>query len=197
MDIQTLNNLAGVVDYQRRYNEAESIYREALGIQLRLLGDNHDRVVLTRTSLANMFWTSGDYANGELMARAALVGAEKGLPAGHPLTAYAHMVLGQSLSDAGRASEGEAHLRTALEMRRKILPAGHWLLANTENVLGGCVAAQRRYAEAEALLVPSYRWLLADRGPNHDKTRDARRRIATLYAAWGKRDLAARFAGEP
>jgi serine/threonine-protein kinase len=191
---QTLNNLAGVVDYQKRYGEAEPLYREALSIQLQLLGETHDRVVLTRTSLANMFWMKGDYANAESTARAALAGAERGLPDGHPLTAYAHLVIGQSLTDAGRPSEGEPHLRAALAMRRKLLPPGHWLLANTENVLGGCLTLQKRYPEAEALLVPSYKVLLADRGANHDKTRDARRRLASLYRSWGHPDSAAQYA---
>jgi hypothetical protein len=40
---------------------AEPLYREALGIELKLLGENHNRVVLTRTSLANPFWLKKDY----------------------------------------------------------------------------------------------------------------------------------------
>lgn len=191
---QTLNNLAGVIDYQKRYDEAEPLYREALNIQLQLLGEAHDRVVLTRTSLANMFWMKGDYASALSTASAALAGAERGLPAGHPLTAFAHMVMGQSLTYAGQPGAGEPHLRKALSMRKAVLPAEHWLVANTESVLGGCLAVQGRYGEASALLVSSYERLLADRGAEHDKTRDARRRLVSLYTAWGKPELAQTFA---
>ena len=183
---QTAHNLATALDAMARYGEAESLYREALGIQLKLLGENHSKVVLTRSSLADSFWIRKDYKNAELFARAALASAERGLPPGHPLTAYAHIEVGQTLTDAGRPAEGEPHLRMALEMRRKLLPAGHWLLANSQSVLGGCVLAQGRFGEAEALLLPSYKRLLEDRGPANEKTIDARRRLATLYRAWGR-----------
>ena len=190
---QTLNNLAGVLDYQKRYDEAEPLYREAIEIQLAILGEDHNRVIVTRSSLANMFWMKGDYGKAEPFARAAVASAERVLPSGHPLTAYAQIVLGQTLCDAGRPAEGEPHLRAALAMRRTLLPANHWLIANTESVLGGCLSAERRYAEAEALLEPSYRALLADRGPDNDKTRDARRRLARLYRDSGRIAAAAPF----
>jgi serine/threonine-protein kinase len=190
---QVAHNLATALDAMARYTEAETLYREALAIELKLLGENHSKVVLTRSSLADSFWIRKDYKNAELFARAALASAERGLPPGHPLTAYAHIEVGQTLTDAGRPAEGEPHLRKALEMRSKLLPAGHWLLANSQSVLGGCVLAQKRYAEAEALLLPSYKRLLEDRGPENEKTRDARRRLATLYRAWGRPQQATQY----
>lgn len=191
---QALNSVAGVLDAQGRLDDAERFYREALDIEVPLLGENHSRVIVTRASLGNLFWLKHDYANAEVLARAALAGAEKGLPQGHPLTAYGHVVLGQSLADAGRPSEAEPHLRAALDMRRAFLPATHWLIANSESVLGGAVAAQGRHAEAERLLLDGYTRLLADRGADDEKTRDARRRLAELYRAWGKGVEAARYA---
>ena len=190
---QTLHNVAGVLDAQGRYDEAEPLYREALAIELKILGENHSKVVLTRTSLANLFWMKRDYGQAEAFARAALAGGQHGLPADHPLIAYAHIVLGQTLTDAGRAAEGEPHLRSALAMRRSSLPAGHWLIANTESVLGGCLAATGKYEEAERLLLGSYAKLLADRGAENDKTRDARRRVVALYHAWKRPAQAARY----
>jgi serine/threonine-protein kinase len=194
---QTLHNLAGALDSQRQYAEAGRLYEEALSIELALLGESHSRVVLTRTSLANLHWLRGEYEAATRYGRAAVASAASGLPPDHPLAAYAHMVLGQSLSDGGRPAEGEIHLRRALVVRRKLLPPDHWLLANTENVLGGAVARQGRFAEAERLLVVSYERLLADRGVDNDKTRDARDRVARLYRAWGRPREAARFDTEP
>jgi serine/threonine-protein kinase len=194
---QTIHNVAGVLDTQGRFDEAESLYREALAIELTLLGEDHSKVVLTRTSLANLFWMKNDYGPAEAFARAALTGAARGLPDGHPLMAYAHLVLGQTLTDARRPAEGEPHLRAALEMRRKLLPADHWLIANTESVLGGAIAAQGRYSEAESHLLAGYGRLEADRGKDADKTRDARRRLAALYRAWGKNSEAERYSIEP
>lgn len=190
---QTLHNLAGALDSGGRYDESEPLYQEALAIELSLLGENHSRVVLTRASLANLRWVRRDYPGAERYGRAAVASASVGLPPDHPLAAYAHIVLGQTLSDGGRPADGEPHLRKALDMRRKLLPPGHWLLANTENVLGGAVARQGRFPEAKRLLVASYERLLADRGPENDKTRDARERLAQLYRAWGRPRTAAEF----
>jgi serine/threonine-protein kinase len=192
----TLHNLAGVLDTQGHYDEAEALYREALALELQYLGDTHNRVTLTRTSLANLFWMKKDYPQAEAFARAGLESGTKGLPDGHPLIAYAHIVLGQTLADSGRPAEAEPHLRSALEMRRKLLPPGHWLIANTESVLGGAVAATGRYEEAEPLLLGSYQRLLADRGAATDKTIDARRRLAELYTAWGRRTEAAKYTAD-
>jgi thioredoxin-like negative regulator of GroEL len=63
-------------------------------------------------------------------------------------------------------------------------------------VLGGSVAAQGRYEDAERLLLESYRKLLADRGTTNDKTRDARRRLAEMYTAWGRNAEAAKHTGQ-
>jgi hypothetical protein len=125
------------------------------------------------------------------------VSGEKGLSEGHPLTAYAHIVLGQTLADFGRPAEAEPHLRAALTMRRAALPPEHWLIANTESVLGGTLAAIGKYREAEGLLVDSYPKLLAERGANNDKRRDARRRLSNVYRAWGRPSNAARYADQP
>ena len=50
------------------------------------------------------------------------------------------------------------------------------------------------YREAETLLVESYEKLLAERGAGDDKTRDARRRLATLHKARGRTADAAQYA---
>lgn len=179
---RTLHNVAGVIDYQKRFDEAQPLYTEALAIQQKLLGDDHPTVVLTRTSLANLLWLKKDYVGAEREARTAADSAHRALPANHPLTAYTEMVLGQTLTDAGQPVRGEPHLRRALEARRTLLGERHWLVANTVSVLGGCLLAQGRIAEADPLLRQSYATLLADRGQDHDKTRDARLRLRALEA---------------
>jgi serine/threonine-protein kinase len=186
MVAETLHNVAGVVDSQGRYAEAEALYAEVLAIELKLLGEDHAKVILTRTSLANLLWMEKAYDAAAGYARTALASANRALPERHPLTAYAALVLGQVLTDGGRPVEGERHLRRALKIRRELLGDRHWLVANTTSVLGGCLTAQRRFSEAEPLLLDSYRVLLADRGPDHEKTRDAARRVTMLYKAEGR-----------
>ncbi len=47
----SLNNLAGLYDYQGRYTEAESLYQQALDILERRLGANHPNTVTVRENL--------------------------------------------------------------------------------------------------------------------------------------------------
>lgn len=45
------NNLAGLYDSQGRYSEAESLYRQALEILLRVLGEEHPNTIICRENL--------------------------------------------------------------------------------------------------------------------------------------------------
>ena len=113
------------------------------------------------------------------------------LPEGHPMVAAALQVAGLSLLDLGRAHEAEPPLRESLELRRKALPPGHWLVASSESVLGACLTAERRFPEAEALLLRAHAGLLSSRGPDHERTVEARQRLVALYEAWGRPGRAA------
>lgn len=53
--------------------------------------------------------------------------------------------------------------------------------------------AQRRYAEAEPLLTDSHNALEASLSGRDPRTLAARRRLAALYEAWHKPDMAARY----
>jgi serine/threonine-protein kinase len=99
-------------------------------------------------------------------------------------------VLGLSLVDQGRAREAEPALRESLRLRQAALPADHWLIASSESALGACLTSLRRFPQAEALLLHAQRRLLASLGPGHERTLEARRRLVSLYEAWGKPERA-------
>jgi serine/threonine-protein kinase len=103
------------------------------------------------------------------------------------------LIAGRARLALGDAAAAERHLREAVALRRAILPPGHWLIANTESLLGECLAARGRHGEAERLLTASYERLLADRGPDHERTRDARVRLAQFYRARGRPADAAQY----
>jgi serine/threonine-protein kinase len=108
----------------------------------------------------------------------------------HANVATALTGLAWVLLDEGHAGEAESLLRQAMEIRRKTLPAGHPDTAVTESLLGASLVAQGRHAEAEPLLIQSYARTVAARTDRARESREARARIRTLYAAWGKPEKA-------
>jgi hypothetical protein len=52
--------------------------------------------------------------------------------------------------------------------------------------LGECLTVAKRYAEAEPLLTESYKIIDSLHVPKSPTLKEARGRLATLYAAWGK-----------
>jgi tetratricopeptide (TPR) repeat protein len=144
-------------------------------------------------ALAYLLRVKGDPEGALRMCHEVLALRGPNLPDAHPMVAATLQVEGLSLMDLGRAREAEPPLRESLELRRKTLPPGHWLVAAAESSLGACVGARGRYGEAEGLLLRGYEGLRASRGDAHTLTVDARRRLVTLYKAWGKSDKAREY----
>jgi serine/threonine-protein kinase len=103
------------------------------------------------------------------------------------------LILGKSLLEQGDRRGAETALREALAIRRSILPPGHWQVASAQSALGRCLVKQGRFREAEPLLVESFERLSADRGPKHERTRDALRNLVEMYEAWGRPDTATKY----
>ena len=61
---RSLDQLALYVDRQGRWAEADSLYREALAMRRRLLGDEHPDVAATMNNLATVRYRRGDWAGG-------------------------------------------------------------------------------------------------------------------------------------
>ena len=72
-------------------------------------------------------------------------------------------------------------------------PSGHWLIAASESALGACLVAKGQFREAEGLLLLGYEGLRSSLGDTHERTVEARRRLAALYEAWGQPGRAAAF----
>jgi thioredoxin-like negative regulator of GroEL len=71
------------------------------------------------------------------------------------------------------------------------MPEGHWLVAASATPLAATLTALRRFEEAEALLVGALRTFEDTFGVDNDRAGEARKRLAELYEATGRTDLAA------
>ncbi|MEL6780562.1 MAG: tetratricopeptide repeat protein, partial [Cyanobacteria bacterium J06597_16] len=71
---------------QGRYSEAEPLYREALEMRKRLLGDEHPDVASSLNNLAALYYNQGRYSDAEPLLIDALALFEQRLGPDHPST---------------------------------------------------------------------------------------------------------------
>jgi tetratricopeptide (TPR) repeat protein len=164
---------------------ARAAFRETLAIRTRLLGERHPDVAWTLYNYGFLLRDIGDPEGGIRLISRVLALRGDTLPEGHPLVAGALQVLGLCLLDLDRPQEALAPLRESLALRRGALPPGHWHVAASESVLGDCLTRLGRYREADPLLRSAYRTLLASRGEDHARTKEACRRLEALDEARG------------
>ena len=171
------------------------LYREALWIYRKWLGDEHPGVGRILNNLASLAHDKEDYNGAESLYREALRIYCKRLGDEHADVANSRANLGTLLRDKGDWDEAESLLRQAVEGFKNALGADHWKTANARSHLGECLTKMKRYADAEQELLQAHPILNTDAavGPHHRRTRLAVERLVLLYEAWGKPDKAAEY----
>jgi eukaryotic-like serine/threonine-protein kinase len=131
--------------------EAESLYRQALQIQRRQLGDDHPVLVHGLHSLAAVLGARGDFPAAEALLRdvIALKSRIYGPHSGRVANTTA-VLAGQYLAQ-GRLAEAELLNRESLAIWDRSVGREHTATAGVLSELAVVVAAQERYDEAEAL----------------------------------------------
>jgi serine/threonine protein kinase len=189
----TLGNLASFLIIRGDYAEAEPLLRESLDIHQKVMDGKHLGATWSLIYLADNYYLHGDYRRAREEVDRALEIQRPMLPEGHIDYARSWTVLGKILTRTNDLKGGESYLRRALELRTRALKPGHWRLAETQGALGENLIAQKRYSEAETLLVDSHISLNSSLSARDPRTQEARRRLVTLYEAWKKPEMAARF----
>lgn len=83
---ENLNNLAKLYQSQGRYEEAETLFLQALELRKQLLGDKHPDVSSSLNGLAKLYDSQGKYEEAEPLFLQALAIAEQALGENHPAT---------------------------------------------------------------------------------------------------------------
>jgi serine/threonine-protein kinase len=188
---EALGNLAGAHAALGQMDDALEARRDALAILEEAVDEEHLSAIIQRTSYASDLLLAGQVAAAQREAQRSLDAAVRAFGARHPYTAFAQNVAGQAHCAGPEPGVGASLLRASLTTRRDVLPEGHWLVANGESLLGGCLATLGRTEEAEAFLTQGYDGLRSSRGPDHQKTVEARERLQAFYAATGQPERAA------
>jgi Flp pilus assembly protein TadD len=97
--------LAIALDDQGRNAEAETMHREVLLVQRRVLGQEHPHTLIAACNIASSLDDQGKHAEAETMHREVLVVRRRVLGPEHPHTLVSANNLASSLSDQGRCAE--------------------------------------------------------------------------------------------
>jgi tetratricopeptide (TPR) repeat protein len=137
------------------------------------------------------------YAEAEPLLRRALEIRRRVLPAGSAELGHSLLLLGRFLVVTGHPREAEPLLREVGALWRRTYSSGNLRTADADSVLGSCLTALGRYDEAERLLRTSYASITAGGAADSNLGTTTRARLAELYEAWRKPDLAAEWRNKP
>lgn len=176
-------NLAITLQSQvNRGREVIPLYREALEVRRKTLGDEHPEVAGALLLLAGVHRELKEHSEAIRLARQAHDIVLKAEGADHPHMAYPLREIGRSYLAQKRFAEAEPYLRRSLEIRRKELPPENPELARSKSVLANCLKGLKRYEEAEELALEANRTFLAQFGPRDPRSVSTGELLAEIRA---------------
>jgi len=152
------------------------------------LGERSPDVAGTAASLAYWLIDAGQYTEASDLLEESLSIRRQQLGATHPGVATTLIVKSALKLAQHRYAEAEAVAKQAEEILAPGFDASDWRMAMAMNAHGAALTGLRRYPEAEKLLKDSQAALKG--APLSGQEELGRKRLADLYTAWGKPDLA-------
>ena len=143
-----------------RYNEAEPLYREALAIRVRHLGEDHPLTAQSLQNLAQLLQNLGRYAEAEPLHRRALAVKRKTLGDAHPsvtislnnLGSLLAIQLGPARSRRSRSSGKRwRSIGRCSASRTPTSPRACGISANALRLQGNFEGAEQHYRQALAM----------------------------------------------
>nr|XP_036586704.1 uncharacterized protein CTRU02_03292 [Colletotrichum truncatum]KAF6797261.1 hypothetical protein CTRU02_03292 [Colletotrichum truncatum] len=149
--LNSMNNLAVVLERQGQYEEAEHIHRQTLEIRQKVLGlENHDTLI-SMNNLAFVLESQGQYEEAEHIYRQTLELGQKVLRLENPDTLISMNNLASVLESQGQYEEAEHIHRQTLELRQKVLGLENPSTLTSMNNLAFVLESQGQYEEAERI----------------------------------------------
>ena len=130
------------------YDRAEPLYRQALEIRKKALGEGHPDYATSLNNLALLYYAMGAYDRAEPLFRQALEIRKKALGEGHPDYAISLNNLAALYGAMGAYDRAEPLYRQALEIRKKALGEEHPDYAISLNNLAALYQATNRPQQA-------------------------------------------------
>jgi tetratricopeptide (TPR) repeat protein len=147
-----MSYLARALCEQRKYTEAETLLREALATEQRVLGPAHAKTLAVRHNLGIALRMSGQTSEAERIDRDTLEIRRRVLGPEHPETLASMLELAEVLDDLHRYADAEALYRENLAVTRRVLGPDHPDGASVQYNLACNLALRGRRSEALTLL---------------------------------------------
>jgi serine/threonine protein kinase/tetratricopeptide (TPR) repeat protein len=180
--------LAGLMNLQGRYTEAEFIFRKILEAQRASLGEEHPDTLTTMNGLGISLWRQDEFTEAEKVHRGALEIEQRVYGSDHVETMRSLVNLGTVLMGQNRLGEAEKLLRRVVETDSRLLGEDHPDTQKAVNNLALALERQGRFAEAEGLY---RRALEADRrvlGDEHPGTQIPLNNLLRVLEMQGKKE---------
>ena len=186
----SLNNLAALYRAMGAYDRAEPLFRQALEIRKKALGEEHPDYATSLNNLAALYRAMGAYARAEPLYRQALEIRKKALGEEHPDYATSLNNLAELYHAMGAYDRAEPLYRQALEIRKKALGEEHPDYATSLNNLAELYHAMGAYDRAEPLYRQALEITKKALGEEHPDYATSLNNLAVLYHAMGAYDRA-------
>jgi hypothetical protein len=145
------NNLGISLNAQCKYGEAETMYRETLAVQQRVLGSEHPDTLFMANNVGISLNAQGKYDKAETIYRETLAVQQRVLRSEHPDTLNTSSNLANALKLQGKYGEAETMYRETLAVLQRVLGSEHPDTLFTANNLANALKAQGKHGEAEAM----------------------------------------------
>jgi tetratricopeptide (TPR) repeat protein len=185
-DSAVLNSLGLALCYDKKYSEAETVYRKALAIDDAEYGKDSVQSAIVLNNLGLVCRLQRKFAESERLYNEALTINRKELGDEAPLTANSLNNLGILYIDSSKYADAERLLKQARAIREKILGKDHIDTAITIDNLGALFIKQGRNDEAEPLLRHALSVKENTLGYEHPLTAYTYSRMGMLYLNQGR-----------
>jgi tetratricopeptide (TPR) repeat protein len=188
--LDSMYNLASVLDDQGKYKEAETMHREELELCQKILGKEHPSTLMSTNNLAIVLKNQGKYKEAEIMHRRALELRQTILGKEHPSTLESMNNLAIVLENQGEYEEAEIMHREELERCQKVLGKEHPSTLTSMNNLALVLEVQGKYEEAEIMYRQTIELREAILGKEHPSTLTSINNLASILDDQGKHEEA-------
>ncbi|KAF8535293.1 hypothetical protein BDD12DRAFT_782634 [Trichophaea hybrida] len=186
--LESVSELASVLQSQGKYEQAEQMNRRALEGREKALGPDHPDTLNSVNNWASVLQNQGKYEQAEQMNRRALEAKEKVLGPDHPDTLTSMANLASTYRNQGRSKEAEVLGVQVMETRKRVLGQDHPSTLTSMANLASTYRNQGRSKEAEVLEVQvavngrkeRIVRLLLDSGVDSTKLKDKEQILASI-----------------
>jgi CHAT domain-containing protein len=167
------------------YTQAEQMYKQALAIRKKVLGEDHPDYAISLNNLAVLYESMGNYGEAWPLFKQSLTIIKRFLGEDHPDYATSLNNLAALYESMGNYAEAEPLYKEALAITKKILGEDHLDYATSLNNLAALYYVLGNYAQAETFFKLALAIIKRFLGEDHPDYATSLNNLAVLYEILG------------